>query len=85
METIPKIDEDYVYLRLKWVNCITDSSPYKIYSPLLMPMEVCIEISLPKKYLISSDQNQIVITPRGMAEALKQIKRQIDIIYQSEE
>ena len=60
-------------LLFKWTNVKPDPLPYKPYSPELEPVALYVEVNIPSQYVKSDDNSSIIITPRGMAYAIKKL------------
>lgn len=93
LEPAPKIpalvaeNEPSTAILFRWTTMQTDPTPYKVFSPELIPQETYISIDIPNKFIISStlnDQNystETVLTPAGLAYAMAEIARAIKTQY----
>ena len=63
-------------LLFEWTNVKPDPIQFKPYSPEFAPVGIYVEVEIPNRYLINSDQIT-VITPRGMAYAISKLARAI--------
>lgn len=77
-------DEDEVSILFDWTTCKPDGGAYKPYSPELDPVNVYVEVKIPRRYVKRVDDKGTVISALGMAIALKKLANAIGRVQTGE-
>jgi hypothetical protein len=60
-----------IEILFQWTECRTDPLSYKPYSPTFTPTGVFISVEVPKSEVKKVEDGTIILTPCGMALAMK--------------